>query len=181
MIRKACVTAVLVASLSSSAWAGSFNLGLVDPIQAMTTSYSTGGGLYDEFSFSIASGTSVKIDFQGVPDANTFLPPIDFRLVQVDLSATLANWSGYSFFDNPDFSTTNFRSYTASGLTVGTGYMVAVYGGGSLPPDSHGTYSLTLSIDQTAPVPEPETYAMMLAGLGLLGFVARRRKQKLAA
>ena len=27
------------------------------------------------------------------------------------------------------------------------------------------------------PVPEPETYAMMLAGLGLLGFVARRRKQ----
>lgn len=25
-------------------------------------------------------------------------------------------------------------------------------------------------------VPEPETYAMMLAGLGLLGFVARRRK-----
>ena len=27
-----------------------------------------------------------------------------------------------------------------------------------------------------APVPEPETYAMMLAGLGLMGFVARRRK-----
>ena len=32
-----------------------------------------------------------------------------------------------------------------------------------------------------APVPEPETYAMMLAGLGLLGVVARRRKQKLNA
>ena len=29
-----------------------------------------------------------------------------------------------------------------------------------------------------APVPEPETYAMMLAGLGLLGFIGRRRKQK---
>ena len=26
------------------------------------------------------------------------------------------------------------------------------------------------------PVPEPETYGMMLAGLGLLGFLARRRK-----
>lgn len=29
---------------------------------------------------------------------------------------------------------------------------------------------------QLAPVPEPETYAMMLAGLGLVGFMARRRK-----
>ena len=28
-----------------------------------------------------------------------------------------------------------------------------------------------------SPVPEPETYAMMLAGLGLIGFRARRRKQ----
>ncbi len=27
------------------------------------------------------------------------------------------------------------------------------------------------------PIPEPETYAMLLAGLGLLGFTARRRKQ----
>jgi hypothetical protein len=29
-------------------------------------------------------------------------------------------------------------------------------------------------------IPEPETYAMLLAGLGLLGFVARRRKQQAA-
>jgi len=31
------------------------------------------------------------------------------------------------------------------------------------------------------PIPEPETYAMLLAGLGLLGFAARRRKLKEAA
>jgi len=30
----------------------------------------------------------------------------------------------------------------------------------------------------TSMIPEPETYAMLLAGLGLMGFVARRRKQK---
>jgi uncharacterized protein YjiK len=32
----------------------------------------------------------------------------------------------------------------------------------------------------TAPVPEPETYAMLLAGLALMGVVAKRRKSKLA-
>jgi len=40
-------------------------------------------------------------------------------------------------------------------------------------------YSLTNFRDTTvmAAVPEPETYAMMLAGMGLMGFVARRRKR----
>jgi hypothetical protein len=28
----------------------------------------------------------------------------------------------------------------------------------------------------TAPVPEPESYAMILAGLGLMGFMVRRKK-----
>jgi hypothetical protein len=27
-----------------------------------------------------------------------------------------------------------------------------------------------------APIPEPETYAMLVAGLGVIGFKARRRK-----
>jgi hypothetical protein len=30
--------------------------------------------------------------------------------------------------------------------------------------------------DITPAVPEPETYAMFMAGLGLMGFMARRRK-----
>lgn len=29
----------------------------------------------------------------------------------------------------------------------------------------------------TSPVPEPETYGLMLSGLGLIGFIARRRKK----
>jgi hypothetical protein len=39
--------------------------------------------------------------------------------------------------------------------------------------DNKGSVLVNLSV---AAVPEPETYAMLLAGLGLIGFTARRRK-----
>lgn len=46
--------------------------------------------------------------------------------------------------------------------------------------NTFGGVSKDIVIDRvyitTAPVPEPETYALMLAGLGALAFVARRRK-----
>jgi hypothetical protein len=33
---------------------------------------------------------------------------------------------------------------------------------------------------QAAPIPKPETYAMFLAGLGLMGAIARRRESRQA-
>jgi hypothetical protein len=46
------------------------------------------------------------------------------------------------------------------------------------PPGTGGTGSSgDDSGSYAAPVPEPETYALMLAGLGLMGFVVRRRKR----
>ncbi len=47
-------------------------------------------------------------------------------------------------------------------------------GGGGTNPTDGGTK--TNPLDNVSPVPEPETYALMLAGLGLLGWQARRRK-----
>lgn len=38
------------------------------------------------------------------------------------------------------------------------------------------TDQTVLSVTGPGPVPEPETYAMLLAGLGLVGYAARRRK-----
>ncbi len=40
----------------------------------------------------------------------------------------------------------------------------------------NGVQTAFLLTPDVAPVPEPETYALMLAGLGLVGFAARRRK-----
>lgn len=54
-----------------------------------------------------------------------------------------------------------------------------LWGGGDLDYDDN-SFSFT-NVATLQPVPEPETYAMLLAGLGLLGMQARRRKQKQAA
>jgi hypothetical protein len=35
--------------------------------------------------------------------------------------------------------------------------------------------------DPVTPIPEPETYALMAAGLAALGFVSRRRQKKATA
>jgi len=50
-------------------------------------------------------------------------------------------------------------------------FALKVFGIGSSTTD-YAFYSPTT----VAPIPEPETYAMMLAGLGLMGFVAGRRR-----
>ena len=45
---------------------------------------------------------------------------------------------------------------------------------GTFPNQPEDGIFLTTAI--LTPVPEPETYAMFMAGLGLMGFIARRRK-----
>ena len=57
------------------------------------------------------------------------------------------------------------------GPTMGGNYYIAV--GGVTNGTQGGIYNGAISV--TA-VPEPETYAMMLAGLGAIGFLSRRRK-----
>lgn len=37
------------------------------------------------------------------------------------------------------------------------------------------TYAAGVLTYEVAPIPEPETYALLLAGLGMLGFMGRRR------
>lgn len=75
------------------------------------------------------------------------------------------------------------RTQTAqdvSGFGLGHAYLSTIPGQGwQLPFNGNGFLSLQYTAI-TAPVPEPETYAMLLAGLGLMGAVARRRKNRSA-
>ncbi len=89
---------------------------------------------------------------------------------------------------------TDFSGFIGNGLTglfvheAASGYGIDFYFAGynGFPNSFQGNspFPLThvfnvdadLTYEYSAPVPEPETYAMMLAGLGLLGFAARRRR-----
>lgn len=68
--------------------------------------------------------------------------------------------------------TTGSTAHTVSGLAGGFSHYYEV--SGTATGSSGGFQVLTSTL---LPVPEPEAYAMLLAGLGLIGFVARRRKQ----
>ena len=64
---------------------------------------------------------------------------------------------------------------TLSGLAPAGGGGGGVGGGGS----AGGVETAgNISSNPVAPVPEPETYAMLLAGLAVIGMVARKRRGK---
>lgn len=74
----------------------------------------------------------------------------------------------------------NALTYTMDVFSTTTGPTLATFNwtGLNKVTMSDGNYTLHTAIDNLtlSPVPEPETYAMLLAGLGLMGFTTRRRK-----
>jgi hypothetical protein len=58
-------------------------------------------------------------------------------------------------------------------LTMAGAYHIVV-SGFVTGTDTQGAYGLAL----VSAVPEPETYAMMLLGIGMMGYVARRRQRR---
>jgi hypothetical protein len=83
----------------------------------------------------------------------------------------------------------SFRATAAtSGTTLDSDAITMANSWLSTLSGASGAYTLTVLASPTrqdqmmaTPIPEPETYMMLLAGLGLMGFVARRRQRSLAA
>lgn len=100
----------------------------------------------------------------------------------VTASASTFVWGGSDYADGilESYVTAPIPAGDTISLAAGSAtYYVSLVLDTKSAPQSDTLHSSYGSF-HVSPIPEPETYAMLLAGLGLMGFVARRRQRKLA-
>jgi len=92
------------------------------------------------------------------------------------LDGSVTAWTTTDFLGS-QFGSGLFRASYTSLLSAGT-HTIELF----TTADCCGVGELAWSVSaaQVAPIPEPEIYAMMGVGLGLMGWVSRRRKQHAA-
>jgi hypothetical protein len=71
---------------------------------------------------------------------------------------------------------TSFTTSTINYTSLHPGSTYEIHASGMVIGSS-GSYGGNLVLNTITPVPEPEIYAMLVAGLGVLGFVSRRKRQ----
>ena len=169
------LAAAALLAVSGTSMAATFNLGnlsngVVDGALLHNT-FTSAGSFSDTYNFTLSGGADA---FGGVirwDDLPGF--GLDLNLTSVSLSGTGLS---SALVDNSPLL------FSFSNLVAGS-YSLVVNGNVTrswLPGDRSVEYKgalTTINSGVSAPVPEPETIAMMALGLGVMGFVARRRKQ----
>jgi hypothetical protein len=186
LLRRAAIVAMLV--LGSWGWSSATATITIttDSSSELTGSFSALSGDAD---FETASISTFGIDHQ-------LLPGIDLnRLVlgRLDVNGTrslIFQTEGRGVPDDPRFffsislPDTASRTFAdVSGMYNNNVSSTAVYFLFSSLADSGGDFgsfsgNFSFSTSPLSPIPEPEIYAMMLAGLGALGFMAKRTKMR---
>lgn len=156
---------------------GPGDLGTLDVPGISYIGNSVSGTFADSYTFEVASSASfgaqlVSISFQDVYDIDGFRTSLweGGSLLAEMASTALASTSILSF---------NYAMLEDLPLEALTEYELRVEGIGS--GDRGGIYRGSINLAAAvAPVPEPEIYAMMAVGLGVMGWVARRKQRKQA-
>ncbi len=159
-------------ALSSAAQAFSFNFGLLVGTETSPL-VTVGAGVtgVDTFFFQLSAPSNV-----GAGATNVLIganPIFVFPAFGATLYDDVTNGLLGTFSSS---ATVTAQNLSLSGLLGSGSYRVDVAGTGGL---AGGAYLVSLSNNgaPVTPIPEPESYALFLAGLGLIGTIARRRRK----
>jgi len=175
-LKSAILAAMLAASFVTTAHAGSYNGGPSTPDIVLEQN-----GTDPNFLTAFFGHVPVNAASGFFTDVFTFTPT---PTTSVWASGGVINFSLFGFGDLGSITASlNNNPFTASADEPGVFTLAPVYlGPGPLTltisgvvSSGGGSYGGNINV---LAVPEPETYAMMLGGLGLLGVMARRRKNK---
>lgn len=138
---------------------------------------SMGGALASTVTVTSGSGSSYTF-----LDGATAIATLEFTTSDGKLSYSFTESSSYlgdatSLLLTYTNGGTNFVNQTIA-LTTGVDALASTKLGGAGASFKSATLTYTPAV---TPVPEPESYAMMLAGLGLMGAIARRRNKSKTA
>lgn len=179
-MRKALYAAILVATAGYMAPASAVTITSTTPLGDITglaknIGHSFGAADYgssfsDLYTFDLSTasqsvGTTVTIDLS--------VGPLTFQLS--NMAIRLTDSTGATTFAMDNSMDASGALQLSANLSAGTAYRFLVTG--DVAGTIGGGYAGVLL---AAPIPEADTYAMMLAGLGLVGFMARRRARSMA-
>lgn len=127
----------------------------------------------DSYSFDVLAGTTVTATLSIYRDSTATDPIADIADARptVSLYNTSAGLTGSVAYDSTAPLTVTYTFADAGTYRVGVG------SGGDQVSGKTG-WSYNLQVTSVTPVPEPESLAMMLAGMGVLATLARRRKAR---
>lgn len=178
------LSAVAFASQAADLSNPSFESSVAGPLTYATSNWGTSGG-----SEAVVLGGSDGSQFAQLSAGDNIYQAFSSDGAGLYNVNFLANGQGYSsVYLSSDVNAQNFsnaQGTSGSPSTVyGPGWQSATYSFNATANTSYHVFfegaGTGLGVDgiSVTAVPEPETYAMMLAGLGAVGFVARRRKSR---
>ena len=136
--------------------------GPASPLPAMLPNY------YAEVRYVVANGQIALILSAAGIVSNGNGDSLSFTTVTT--SSTANSWETYSTYTGGTGVYAGAQGYaTSSGVLLGWNSQQYYY---------EQTWTSVSHLEIPSAVPEPETYAMLLAGLGLMGGVARRRQRR---
>ena len=139
-------------------------------------SFSSQGSYVDCYSFSL---TSAATSFGGVTERDYWLNSLDIDVTSISLfSGGVLGGQTNGALIGADYSPSQFSfgSLSAGVYTLAVASNVT-WDWGLYPYVSYKGNISTAATSVASPAPEPESFAMMLAGLAGVGAMVRRRKQ----